>query len=203
MEHPSTQRDSLPSKKWYRYRYAIVLLVLLTTAICGWTGLRVVRAWKQAHEVLAIRTIADCRVIYDGENFFAERHPESSAPGTRKWPEALLGKDLFHRAGTVRLPANRVDEALPHLKCLPYLRLVAVSKSDSKSRKEVATKEVDLAIKRIGQAIPGLEDVVIEMNLNEEMASQRSGLSVQQSVDFPIDIDPLFELLLMLIFNWW
>jgi hypothetical protein len=198
MEHPSTRLVSLSSKKWYRYRYAIVHLLLLTVAICGWTGLRVVRAWKQANEVLAIRTIEDCRVIYDGEFFFAEHHPESSVSGTRKWPEALLGKDLFHRAGTVRLPANRVDEALPHLKRLSYLRLVAVSKSDGKSR-----EEVDLAVKRIGQAIPGLEDIMVEMNLNDEKALHSGGLNVQQSVDFLIDSNPLPALLLILRFYCW
>lgn len=192
MERPSTRLVLLTSNKWYRYRYAIVILLLLTVAISAWTGLRTVRAWRQADEVLAIRAIEDCRVIYDGEFFFAEHHRESSGSGKKKWPEALLGKDLFHRAGTVRLPANRVDEALPHLKRLPYLRLVAVSTSDNDSR-----KEVDRAVKRIGQAIPRLEDIMVEMNLDDQQASHSGGLSVQQSVDFRIDSNPWPALLLI------
>ena len=178
MERPSTRLDSLTMNKWYRYRYTIAFLFLLTGAICSWTGLRVVRGWRQASEVLAIRTIEDCRVIYDGEFFFAERHPDSCVSSTKKWPEALLGKDLFHRAGTVRLPAKRVDEAMPHLMRLPYLRLITVCKSDNNSM-----NEVDLAVKRIGQAIPGLEDIMVEMNLNDETASQSDGVFVQPSID--------------------
>ena len=74
MERPSTRVVLLTSNKWYRYRYAIVILLLLTVALSAWTGLRAVRAWRQADEVLAIRAIEDCQVIYDGEFFFAETY---------------------------------------------------------------------------------------------------------------------------------
>ena len=91
------------------------------------------------------------------------------------------------------MPANRVDEALPHLKRLPYLRLVAVSTSDNDSR-----KEVDLAVKRIGQAIPKLEDIMVEMNLDDQQASHSGGFNVQQSPDFLLDINRWPALLLIL-----
>jgi hypothetical protein len=198
MEHASIQLVSSPSKKWYRYRFATVLPLILTVAICGWTGLRVARAWKQSREVLAIRTIEGCRVIYDGETFFAKRHPESSISPSKKWPESLFGKDLFHRAGTVRLPANRVDEAMPHLKRLPYLRMVAVSRNES-----ISKEEVGVAIKRIGQAIPELENIMVEFDFKLESGSQKTGVSVQKSVDGPFDFDQLHEFLLMLILHWW
>lgn len=198
MKHASTQRLSLSSKNWYRYRYAIVLLLLLTVAIFGWTGLRVLRAWEQAREVLAIRTIEDCQVVYDGETFSAERHRASSAPPPETIPESLLGKDLFHRAGTVRLPADRVDEALPHLKRLPYLRLVVVARSNSKSK-----NDVEFAVKRIGEEIPGLENIMVEMDLNAARVSQTSGMQVQQASDSLSNTDLWIALLLTLFFYWW
>jgi hypothetical protein len=170
MKHASTQRRSLSSKKWYRYRYAIVLLLLLAAALFGWTGLRVLRAWEQAREVFAIRTIEDCQVVYDGERFSAERHRASSAPPPQTLPESLLGKDLFHRAGTVRLPADRVDEALPHIKRLPYLQRIEVHKygdSDGDILQEDAEK--------IRSAMPNVETVVagFDRNLDDRIRSHR------------------------------
>ena len=91
-----------------------------------------------------------------------------------------------------KMTADRVDEALPHLKRLPYLRLVAVSTSDNDSR-----KEVDRAVKRIGQAIPGLEDIMIEMSIHDEQASHSGGFNVQQSLDFLLDINRWPALLLI------
>ena len=140
----------------------LMLVLLVAAAPGGWLGLRIVRAWKQEQEVLALRRIDGCQVAYDGEDVFVVKFfdkPPPLPPVT--WTEALLGKDFVHRAGTVGLPANRVDEVMPHLERLPYLRRVVVLKTDGSPE-----KEVEVAAKRIENTMPGVETVMLEFDFN-------------------------------------
>lgn len=102
-------------------------LALFLIAAFGWFGLRLIRGWIQEHEVLALRRIEGCRVKYAGEDMTALdflTRPPRLPPVT--WTEALLGKHFVHRAEFVELPADRFDEAIAHIKRLPYLRKIDV-----------------------------------------------------------------------------
>jgi hypothetical protein len=161
MEHSATEDVATNVKKRYRFGYKGILLSVLIVCVCGWTGLRVARARVQAQMVIAIESIANCQVVYDGEDFFVERQQATSELRTESWPEALLGKDLFHRVGTVRLPVDRVEESLPYMTRLPYLRMVHVMKNNS------SDKEKDLAIRRIRDEVPGVEDILVAISLGD------------------------------------
>jgi hypothetical protein len=97
-------------------------------------------------------------VTYDGDvaytfAFGGEKPP--LAPVT--WTEALLGKNFVHRAGTVELHANRVDEVMPHLERLPYLRRVFVAEADDSPQ-----EQVEAAADKIKNAMPELETVMLQ-----------------------------------------
>lgn len=133
-------------------------MLLLAAVPGGWLGLRIARAWRQGQEVLAIRKIEGCQVTYDGEvslgfAFGGDRPP--LPPST--WSEALLGKNFVHRAGTVELRANRVDEVMPHLERLPYIRRVLVTKADDSPQ-----EQVEAAVDKIKNAMPELETLMLE-----------------------------------------
>ncbi|MFM7517280.1 MAG: hypothetical protein ACKO3V_10070 [Pirellula sp.] len=122
--------------------------------------------------VSAIEAIGNSRVVYDGEDFSVESHRNASGVQSESWSETLLSKDLFHRAGTVILPVDRVEEAMPYMKRLPYLRMVQISSGMDSER------EKEFAFRRLEQEIPGLEYTMAVIALNEEAILQASGLSI-------------------------
>ena len=115
------------TSKWRYQKLLRLTLALILIAAFGWFGLRLIRAWVQEHEVLALRRIEGCRVKYAGEDMTALdflTRPPLLPPVT--WPEALLGKHFVHSAEFVEFPADRFDEAIAHIKRLPYLRKIEV-----------------------------------------------------------------------------
>ena len=112
----------------------------------------------------SIRRIAGCQVAYDGEDVFMANFSVTTPPlPPVTWAEALFGKDFVHRAGTVGLPGNRVDEVMPHLGRLPYLRRVIVLKTD-----ETSESQVKAAADKITHAMPWLDTVLLEFDFNIE-----------------------------------
>lgn len=160
--------------RWLQFSLR-TLLVLPVVAGVGliWPAIRMQRAWTQKEHVLAIRSIEGCQVAYDGEDVFQPTFSNKVPPlPPVTWTEGLFGKDFVHRAGTVGLPDTRVDEVVPHLQRLPYLRRVVVLKSDS------SNDQVEAAAKRIEREVVGVETVMLEFdfNINARLAREGGGV---------------------------
>ncbi|MFN6300889.1 MAG: hypothetical protein ACK42H_01720, partial [Planctomycetota bacterium] len=116
MSYFSIQTATSTSKWRYQKLLKLTLAWILIAAL-GWFGLRLIRAWVQEHEVLALRRIEGCRVKYAGEDTnpldFLTRPPVLPPVS---WPEALFGKHFVHRDEFVEWPAARFDEAIAHIK---------------------------------------------------------------------------------------
>lgn len=136
-------------RRLLQFSLRTVLVVQLVACIgMSWPALRMQRAWRQKEAVQALQKLDFCDVTYDGKDVYepisvldlSERFPDP--PLT--WAESLFGKDFVHRAETVGVPYSQVDEAVPHLRRLPYLRSVFVLGLDdiSDDRLEAVTKQV-------------------------------------------------------------
>jgi hypothetical protein len=161
MSYLSIQTATSTSKWRYQNLMRLTLALILIAAF-GWFGLRLIRAWIQEHEVLALRRIEGCRVKYAGEDMTALdflSRPPRLPPVT--WPEALLGKHFVHRAEFVELPADRIDEATAHLKRLPYLRKVEVYEY------EVSVgDELGVGAEKIMSAMPSVKTDAVNFDPN-------------------------------------
>lgn len=161
MSYFSIQTATSTSKWRYQKLLKLTLAWILIAAL-GWFGLRLIRAWVQEHEVLALRRIEGCRVKYAGEDRnpldFLTRPPVLPPVS---WPEALFGKHFVHRAEFVELPADRIDEAIAHIKRLPYLRKIEVYEVGV----SVGNKS-GLVAEKIRIAMPNVETVGFAFNTN-------------------------------------
>lgn len=87
------------------------------------------------------------------------------------WAEALLGKHFVHRAEFVELPADRFDEAIAHIKRLPYLRKIEVYdvgvSVGNKSR--LVAEKIRIAmpnVKTVGVVFdPNVDDQIVRLPL--------------------------------------
>jgi hypothetical protein len=153
-----------PKLRWYQYRLRTLFLVILLASIgLSWPAARMYEARRQRDEVRAILKIEGCEVAYDGEDVFDPKLYFGKQPPLPPvtWTESFFGKDFVHRAGTVGLPATRVDEVTPHLRQLPYLRRVVVLKTDDSSE-----EQVEAAAKKIEQDFPDIETVMLEFDFD-------------------------------------
>lgn len=151
---------------WYQCSLrTLLLMMLLLAGLCfSWPALRMQRAWQQKKHVQAIRRIQGCEVAYDGEDVFAPQISTQLPPlPAVSWTEGLFGKDFVHRAGTVGVPENRVDEVIPHLQRLPYLRRIVVLQSDSGSHGQAQG-----AADKIRASVPNVEAVLLHISFEIE-----------------------------------
>jgi hypothetical protein len=134
------------------------LLGLLLIVLVGWFSLRLYRSWVQEHEVLALRRVGNCEVFYDGKDvdYLGFLNPQNSLPPVT-WIEAIFGKHLVHRAELVWLPADRVDEALVHIKRLPYLRKVEVHAMGDSIEVDPVEVNLEEGVSKIRDALPKVE----------------------------------------------
>ena len=160
MNYLSIQTATSTSKWRYQNLLRLTLALLLVAAV-GWFGLRLARAWIQEHEVLALRRIEGCRVKYVGEDRTVFDFLKTPLLPPVTWPEALLGKHFVHRADFVELPAHRADEAIPHMKRLPYLRVIEVFESE-----DSVGDKVDVGARKIRNAIPNVETFTVEFDFS-------------------------------------
>lgn len=153
-----------PRLRWYQCSLrTLLVLVLLASLGISWPALRMQRAREQKAHVQAIRRIEGCQVAYDGEDVFTfAMNTSNTLPPLPpvSWTESLFGRDFVHRAGTVGVPEDRVDEVLPHLQQLPYLRRVVVLKTDASS-----DERFNAAAQKIQTAVPGVESVLLQFDL--------------------------------------
>jgi hypothetical protein len=146
------------------------VVALLGLILAGWLAARMEKAWRQGKEVRAIRGIEGCEVAYDGEDVFDVRIFDKPPPlPPVSWTESLLGKNFVHRAGTVGVPAARVEEALPHLTRLPYVRRVRVLQTSDCSEEQVGA-----AAKKIRQALPDVDTIMLafDFNIGDKVAAR-------------------------------
>ena len=112
--------------------------------------------------VQAIRKIEGCQVAYDSEDVFTlEIYTQLPPLPAVSWTEGLFGKDFVHRAGTVGVPDNRVEEVIPHLQRLPYLRRVVVLQSDTSS-----DGQVQAAVEKIRASVPDVEALLLQFDFH-------------------------------------
>jgi len=119
---------------------------------------------EQKKHVQAIRKIEGCQVAYDSEDVFTlEVYTQLPPLPAVSWTEGLFGKDFVHRAGTVGVPDNRVEEVIPHLQRLPYLRRVVVLQSDTSS-----DGQVQAAVEKIRASVPDVEALLLQFDFHIE-----------------------------------
>jgi hypothetical protein len=149
---------------WHQFSFRKLLVFMLLASIgLSWPATRMHNARRQKEAVQAILRIEGCQVAYDGEDVFVPKLYIGKRPPLPPvtWTESLFGKDFAHRAGTVGLPATRVDEVVPQLRRLPYLRRVVVLRDEGSG-----DRQVEAAAERIGREVPSAETIMLEFVFN-------------------------------------
>lgn len=154
-----------------RYRACCGLVLLLCAIACGWFAVRWQRACQQRETVAALSRIDACEVAYDGgdvfdltdlfRQFFGDKRSCRLAPVS--WAEGIFGKHFTHRCETVGVDYFHVDEVLPYLGKLPYLRQVVIQRLIG-GESEADWTGASAAMAKIRACVPGIEPKFIEFD---------------------------------------
>ena len=142
-------------RRWYQYSLRTLLLFVFVCSLpCSWLAMRLERAKRQREAVAALCAIEDCEVCYEYDPQTAHtdlaRHFENwPDPPEPTWLEELLGAEIFHQALTVHIGCDDVEQALPHLLRLPYLKQVFIDAFNQ--------GEYEPAFQRLAPHLPGVK----------------------------------------------
>jgi hypothetical protein len=145
------------SRRLFQFSLRTLLVFQLLACIgMSWPAFRMQRAWRQKEAVQALRKLDFCDVTYDGKDVYQTRFvfglDELFPPPPLTWAERLFGKDFVHRAETVGVPCSLAEEAIPHLRRLPYLRKVFVLGLDN-----ISDDQLETVAEQVQKEVPAAE----------------------------------------------
>lgn len=149
--------------RWQFSLRTMLVVMVLASITLSWFATRLHKARRQQEAVREILKIEGCEVAYDGEDVYSPDLHFGKRPPLPpvSWSESLFGKDFVHRAGTVGLPAARVDEVIPQLQRLPYLRRVIVLKKG-----DCDDQQLEAAAEKIEHDVPSVETLMLEIDFD-------------------------------------
>jgi hypothetical protein len=167
-----TRRNLRPRRRWFQYKLR-TLLIAMTLASVGmsWFVARMQRAKRQREAVEAILSNGWCDVVYDNDSRdvympdlvllnAAVTGKPPPAPPPAPWIESSLGKDFCRSAVGVGIPLSHVGEMLPAVRQLPDLQKVLILVGE-----EDGDEELKAAIRQVEQAVPGVDVVGLQWDL--------------------------------------
>jgi hypothetical protein len=140
-----------------RFRFSLLALLIAVTCasvIAAW----IARGERQRRAVVELRKLDEYENVF--HSFYGKGGPCADVLGPEYEPPRLarkIGLDYFYDVTIVFIDAARLDEAMPHLACLPGLREVYVSANlaDNSDAARVARADrIEAAIARLKREFP-------------------------------------------------
>jgi hypothetical protein len=134
----------------------MLIVVTCSAVIAAW----IARGMRQRRAVIAFDKLDEHGCTFHS---FVGEGPCAGVIGPKYepfWLARKIGIDFFYDVTMVFVDAEELDEALPHLRCLPGLREIYVSTvqgDDSDSDREAAAERIEEAIGRLRREFPHLK----------------------------------------------
>jgi hypothetical protein len=110
------------------------------------------RSEAQRRAVVELQKNKNCRILYlvDGDRSLITDERRS-----RPWIEKAIGIDKVHSVVEIRIPAEELDAAMPHLRRLPALSIVHVFPINRRDLN--AEQKLREAAEKLNRALPRVE----------------------------------------------
>src|SRR4029453_5714408 len=130
-------------------RFSLRLLILAVTAIAVALGIWIARSEAQRRAVVELQINKNCRILYLVEG---NRSLITDERRSRQWIEKAIGIDKVHSVVEIRIPAEELDAAMPHLRRVPALSRVHVFPINRRDLN--AEQKLREAAEKLNRALP-------------------------------------------------